>query len=169
VAPAIAAQLVGAGFDVSSEPTTSSNLFGAVLPAGAFDLALVPLPTGAYPSQLAAAFGASSVPVPPAVANWSGFDDPKLDTLFAQAGAQLAAAQDRQLYQQIDTALWAAMPALPLFAEPDILVWSTSLTHVKNDPGGLGPLWSATAWSEIAPARQKGSTASRPPAASTGS
>ena len=161
VAPAIVTQLVDGGFEVSSEPTTSSNLLGAVLPAGGFDLALVPLPTGAFPSQLAPAFGASAGAVSSALTNWSGFDDPKIDALFAQAATQLAAAQDRQLYQQIDAELWAAMPTLPLFAEPDIVVWSTSLTHVKDDPGGLGPLWSATAWTVLGPAPQRGSATSR--------
>jgi peptide/nickel transport system substrate-binding protein len=152
VAPAVVAQLVDAGFEVSAEPTTSANLLGVVLPRGAFDLALVPLPTGAFPSHLAPAFG--SPPDTPAgsVTNWSGFDDPKIDALFAQAAEQLAAAQARQLYQQIDSALWAAMPTVPLFAEPDLLVWTTSLTHVQDDPGGLRPLWSASTWAMLGPA-----------------
>jgi peptide/nickel transport system substrate-binding protein len=160
VAPAIAAQLVGAGFEVTTEPTTSGDLLGVVLPAGGFDLALVPLDTGAFPSRLAPAFG-----MPPdvgrgSVADWSGFDDPKIDALFTQASGQLAAAQARQLYQQIDTALWAAMPVLPLFAEPSLLVWSASLVHVQGDPGGLGPLWSAPTWSELGQAAPHG-TATR--------
>ncbi len=152
VGPTIAAQLVAAGFDVVTEPTTSAELLGSVLPSGNFDLALAPLPTGAFPSQLASAFGDTPGEQSPLLSDWSGFDDPRIDSLFSQASQQLAAAQDRQLYQQIDNALWSAMPTLPLFAEPDIMVWSASLSGVKADAGGLGPLWSASDWSELAPA-----------------
>ena len=160
VGPAIAAQLVGAGFEVTTQPTTSSALVGTVLPSGAFDLALMPLPTGAFPSRLAPAFGAPPNTPAGSVKDWSGFDDPRIDALLTQAAEQLAAAQARQLYQQIDAALWAAMPVLPLFAEPDLLVWSTSLVHVQDDPGGLGPLWSAPMWSVVGPASQHGAAAS---------
>ncbi|HLX89578.1 MAG TPA: ABC transporter family substrate-binding protein [Acidimicrobiales bacterium] len=152
VAPALAAQLVSAGFTVTSLPTTVAQLEGSVLPKGAFDLALAPQETSIYPSTLAASFGVPQGAPAAAVRDWSGYDDPKLDALFAQASAQLAVDQERGLYQQIDSALWSAMPTLPLFAEPTALAWSASLTGVHDDPGGLGPLWSATRWALLAPA-----------------
>ena len=78
--------------------------------------------------------------------DWSGFDDPKVDTLFAQAVQDLAPPSAQLIYQQIDKALWTAMPTLPLFAEPTMLVWSSSLSGVGDDPGGLGPLWNLRLW-----------------------
>lgn len=155
VGPVIAAQLVAAGFDVASDPVPSTTLYDSVLPGAAFDLALVPLDTGAYPSQLAPAFGTPPGASPGAVSDWSGFDDPKIDALFSQASQQLAATADRQLYQQIDSALWTAMPTLPLFAEPEITVWSASLSGVQQDAGALGPLWSAAMWARLEPAPTK--------------
>ena len=151
VAPALAAQLVSAGFEVASMPTTTAQLEGSILPRGAFDLALAPLETGAYPSSLASAFSAAPGAASGPEHNWSGYDDPKLDAMFAQASAELAADQEQGIYQQIDGALWSALPTLPLFAEPTTLVWSASLTSVHDDPGGLGPLWSATRWATLAP------------------
>jgi peptide/nickel transport system substrate-binding protein len=152
VGPALAAQLVAAGFDVDATPIPSSTLFGSVLPGAGFDLALVPIAAGAFPSQLAPSFGMPVGQPVGALSDWSGFDDPRIDAMFTQAAQQLAAIPDKQLYHQIDAALWNAMPTLPLFAEPVLTVWSASLTGVKGDPGGLGPLWSADDWAQLVPA-----------------
>jgi peptide/nickel transport system substrate-binding protein len=159
--PAIAAQLLARGFDVTADPTTMANLEGSVLPSGAFDLALVPLGTTPYPTQLAPAFGVSPGASNGAVQDWTGFDDPRIDGLFTQASQQLGAAQDRQLYQQIDAALWTAMPSLPLFAEPAVTAWSAKIFGVRADPGGLGPLWSVSKWAYLVPARTTGGSAQR--------
>ena len=157
VGPAVAAQLVAAGFDVITDPVPSTELFGSVLPAADFDLALVPLATGPYPSQLWPVFGMPTGVPAGADQDFSGFDDPKTDALFDQATQQLAATPDKVLYQQLDAELWIAMPTLPLFAEPQVVAWSASLIHVTDDAGTLGPLWSATSWSEIRAATPKAS------------
>jgi len=151
--PLIVGELVGAGFDVTAVPVPAADLVGAVLPAGAFDLALVAVHAGAYPTAVARAFSsASAVTGVGTVSDWSGFDDPHIDALFTQAAQELAAAHDQSLYQQIDQALWTAMPTLPLFAEPTVLVWSASLSAVSDDPGGLGPMWSMRVWARLAAA-----------------
>ncbi len=151
--PLIVGELVDAGFDVTAVPVPAADLVGAVLPAGAFDLALVAVHAGAYPTAVARAFSsAPAVTGVGTVSDWSGFDDPHIDALFTQAAQELAAAHDQSLYQQIDQALWTAMPTLPLFAEPTVLVWSASLSAVSDDPGGLGPMWSMRVWARLAAA-----------------
>ena len=151
VAPALVAQLVDAGFDVTSTPLTMASLLDSVLPSGAFDLALAPLETSAFPSSMAGVFGSPPAAGTGGARNWSGFDDPHVDALFTQAAQELAADQDRQLYRQIDMALWAAMPTVPLFAEPTVLASSISLDSVRDDPGGLGPLWEVGRWALLVP------------------
>ena len=152
-APLVVGQLVGAGFDVTAEPVPARELVGAVLPTGAFDLALVPVDAGAYPTAVARTFSsAPAVTGAGALSDWSGFDDPHIDTLFTQAAQELAAAHAQSLYQQIDQALWNTMPTLPLFAEPTALVWSAWVAHVTDDPGGLGPMWSVRLWARLAAA-----------------
>jgi peptide/nickel transport system substrate-binding protein len=156
--PIVAAQLVAAGFGVVATPLPSPELYGAVLPAGAFDLALVPVDASADPSTLGDVFSTS-----PAITggaptrDWSGFDDPKIDTLFSQAVQELAPPSANAIYQQIDQALWTAMPTLPLFAEPTMLVWSSSVSGLGDDAGGLGPLWNVRLWARLAPARTRAS------------
>jgi len=147
VGPVVVAQLVAAGFDVAATPMSTTELYGTALPSGAFDLALVPVDAGAYPSALGDAFSTAPAVTGGAQSqDWSGFDDPKVDALFSQAVQNLAPPSAQQIYQQIDQALWTAMPTLPLFAEPTMLVWSSSLSGVGDDPGGLGPLWNLRLW-----------------------
>ncbi len=157
VGPIVAAQLVAAGFDVEATPVSTAQLYGAVLPAGAFDLALVPVDASAYASALGNVFSTSPAITGGAPSeDWSGFDDPKLDALFTQAVQQLAPPQAHGIYQQIDQALWLAMPTLPLFAEPTMLVWSSSLSGVEDDPGGIGPFWGVRDWARRAAAPAHG-------------
>jgi peptide/nickel transport system substrate-binding protein len=148
--PLLASQLVGAGFDVDTSPVTGSQLFDTVLPTGAFELALVPVEATAYPSQLGGAFSPTAAAGSPSLAeDWTGFDDPKVDALFTQAQSQLSANDASMTYQEIDQDLWQDMPTLPLFAEPDFVAFSASITGVQKNPGGLGVLWQMNEWAPL--------------------
>ena len=148
--PLVAAELEVAGFDVTTAPVTATELEGTILPAGAFQLALVPVEATAYPSQLGGAYSPTATTGSPALdADWSGFDDPQVDTLFAQAESELSATTAAALYQRIDRALWQEMPTLPLLSEPDFMAYSASLSGVHDDPGGLGPFWGLSGWARL--------------------
>ena len=150
VGPLVASQLVAAGFDVTTAPVSGSQFFDTVLPGGAFELALVPVQATAYPSQLGGAFSPTATAGSPVLAqDWTGFDDPKIDALFTQAEDDLSATQAGATYQEIDQDLWQDMPTLPLLAEPDFMAFSASLSGVKFDPGGLGPLWQMDEWAPL--------------------
>ncbi len=150
VGPLVASQLVGAGFDVDTAPVPGPQFVDTVLPGGAFQLALVPVEATAYPSQLAGVYSpAASTGSPSLAQDWTGFDDPKIDALFAQAQGELSADQAGATYQQIDQDLWQDMPTLPLLAEPDLVAFSASLFGVSDDPGGLGPLWNLDNWAPL--------------------
>jgi peptide/nickel transport system substrate-binding protein len=152
VAPALVGQLVSAGFDVSADPVPSTAALDVALAAGRFDLALVEIPAAPFPSQTQAAFstmasaGSSSL-----WRDWSGYDSPAVDTLYATASRQLNAARAQAVYQQIDQDLWTDMPSVPLFAEPQLLVDSVDLSGAGDD-AGAGLLWDVDAWSYLRPA-----------------
>ncbi|HYA69277.1 MAG TPA: ABC transporter family substrate-binding protein [Acidimicrobiales bacterium] len=153
VGPIIAAELVSAGFDVATQPVSSTQLVSTVLPTGAFDLALAPVPAGAYPTAMARYFSTMDGPVRTGASfDWSGFDDPKVDALFAQAAQDLAGQSAQSLYQQIDQELWLELPTLPLFAEPMIVTSAVDLLGPQPDPGGSGVLWNADQWFDLVPA-----------------
>jgi peptide/nickel transport system substrate-binding protein len=150
VGPLVASELVGAGFDVVTEPVPGSEFFDSVLPGGNFELALVPVEATAYPSQLGGVFSPTATAGSPSLAqDWTGFDDATVDVLFSQAEADLSANQAGATYQEIDQDLWQDMPTFPLLAEPDFVAFSASFFGVQNDPGGLGPLWEMNEWAPL--------------------
>lgn len=153
VAPTVSADLSAGGFDVTDDPVPEAMLDGQVLPGGHFDVALVPVPTGMYPSQLAGVFTESA---PAGGSDWSGYDDPKTDTLFGQASEQLNAATARGIYQQVDQELWADMPTLPLFAEPQLVAGRASLQGLLPLTTGSPPLAGAAGWTLLGPGKTTG-------------
>jgi peptide/nickel transport system substrate-binding protein len=147
VAPTIEAELVDAGFEVRADPVAAQKLTGSDLDGDNWDLALAPLAASAYPGDMADAYSDSStVTGPGPSSDYSGFDLAQVDTLFQQASQQLAEVRAAPIYQQIDRLLWQAMPALPLFAEPTLLIVDSGLSGVEGDPSGPGPMWSAADW-----------------------
>jgi peptide/nickel transport system substrate-binding protein len=155
VGPLVASQLVEAGFDVTTQPVSASQLFGTVLPSTDFQLALVPVEASPYPSDVGEAFSTTPATIGSATVtqNWTGFDDPAIDALFAQAQEELSANQAQATYQEIDQDLWLDMPTLPLLAEPDFVAFSASISGVQTDAGGLGALWEMNEWAPLVPAK----------------
>ncbi|MFZ0664418.1 MAG: ABC transporter substrate-binding protein [Acidimicrobiales bacterium] len=147
VAPAIQAALVQAGFGVKANPVASRQLGASTLADSNWDLALVPVVSSPYPTQMAADYSeAQAVTGEGASYDWSGFDAPEVDALFQEAAIQLNPTKAATYYQQIDQMLWQAMPSIPLFAEPSLLESDAAVSGVEAAVWGAGPLWKATRW-----------------------
>jgi peptide/nickel transport system substrate-binding protein len=88
--------------------------------------------------------------------DWSGFDAPEVDAQFQEAALQLNPARAATIYRQIDQLLWQAMPSIPLFAEPALLVSNAGVSGVQAAVWGSGPLWKAIGWAlmGVAPKHQ---------------
>lgn len=150
--PVVAGQLRSRGVVVTTAAVPSAQLHDQILPSGAFDLALVAMPTGPYVSQTVR-WWVPGVPAGGAVASdWSGLVDPQVQQLYQQAAQQLNPARGQGVYHQLDQVLWKDMPALPLFAEPTLVAQTAQLSGVQIDPGGSGILWNAAAWAPLVPA-----------------
>lgn len=155
VAPIVAAQLVQAGFDVDSTPVTMAQLTSTVLPGGQFDLALVPVQTSVYPSQMERVFttvdGAGGVG---GGLDWMGYGSAHVAALFAQASQQLNGATEQADFHQLDQLLWQDLPSLPLFVEPELTVSAAGLDDVHPVADGGDVLAGAAAWTYLAPGRR---------------
>jgi peptide/nickel transport system substrate-binding protein len=157
VAPAIEAELVDAGFEVRVDPLDTSALKASQLADTGWDMALVPIAVSPYPGQMARLYSTNQAVAGEGMSlDASGFDAPQVDALFEQASADLDPGRAGTLYQEADRLLWQAMPAIPLFAEPTLLVSIASLTGVRADAAAPGPLWNATFWTKLGPAHKKG-------------
>ncbi len=146
----IAHQLGKVGLTVSVTAAASSGAAGADLAAGAADMALLPFDTGPYPSVTQSWYTPSlGPPGQNGSQNWSNLDDPALNALFDKAVNSVPAlnpVEAAPYYTQADQLLWTEMVALPLFAEPSVLVWSNRLDNVAPNVHGPGLLWNPGLW-----------------------
>ncbi len=170
VAPAIAASLEAAGIGVDSEPVATTSLRGAVPVDGPWDLALVDVPGQPDPASLGPEYSTTLGPQGAhGIVDWSGYDSPTIDSLFAQAQSQLNVTDAQATEERIDDDLWVAMPALPLFTTPELVAWAADVSGLSPDPGGDGLLWQSTGLTLRVPAQHAGTLAAahRPPNAHT--
>ncbi len=143
---AIAGQLEASGFDVTTQPLSSMNAMQQALDVGAYELALVPVPTSAYPTEMRSTYIRGGGAGPGGFADLGGLVDPRIVPLLTQASQELDPVRAYATYRQIDQYLWSDMATLPLFAEPNLLVTSTSLGGVTLAAGRSGPLWDVAGW-----------------------
>jgi ABC-type transport system substrate-binding protein len=147
VAGEIAAQLRSAGLAV-----TTQSVNGPQAGAAAYDLALVARQSSPYQTATAnwysdgqGSTGANGNQ------NWSNFDDPQVDQLFAQAAQALNPVTGGAIYGQIDDQLWDQMVALPLFAEPAFSANGVQIDQVQYNPSADGILWNLAQWATLKP------------------
>jgi len=146
----LAEELKTLGFSVSMVPEASVTATGQALLGGAADMAVIPLQTSPYPSRSSAWYTPLlESPGDTGAQDWSGYDSVKLNNLFTQATAELDPVTAQPLYNQIDQQLWADMVALPLFAEPSALAWSTHVNGVSADPYDEGLFASVVNWARL--------------------
>ena len=78
--------------------------------------------------------------------NFTGFCSRKVDGLLAAGARETVPARRRIDYQAADKALASAVPALPLYQRPTVLVSTATLRGLVNDPGAAGPFWNVERW-----------------------
>ncbi len=75
-----------------------------------------------------------------------GYEDPAIGGLFVRAQVELNAQAEASLYNQIDALMWKALPTLPLFQAPTVLVRQVRIVNVSNSLSWAGPMWDAQNW-----------------------
>ncbi len=149
-ANAVASQLDSAGLHIVPSPVTDLAALRTALASGSYSLAIVPVPTSAFPTLMRNAFTPKDAGAGPGgFADLGGVDDPQLNLLFAQAAQELSPGHAESTYQSIDSLLWTDMPTLPLFAEPQLAAWSAQISGISVVRSGSGPLWGLLSWSVL--------------------
>lgn len=75
----------------------------------------------------------------------TGYSDPAVVQMFAAAAQELNAGSINT-YNQIDAAIWASLPSLPLFQMPVTFIHNIRVLNVANSQGWLGPTWNIQNW-----------------------
>lgn len=148
----ITRQLAAAGFGVTVVPTHGAQAAGKDLSSGAADLALIPMHSSPYPSQAIAWY----TPLLGSAGNngsqdWSGLDNPTVNTLLEKAAEELNPVDASPIYTQVDALLWKNMVGLPIFTQPSALAWTGLTAGVSTNLIGPTLLQQAQTWSMRVP------------------
>jgi peptide/nickel transport system substrate-binding protein len=127
-----------AGFKVVDGGT--NTFFGGALVRSEFDVALFawtgsPLLTQSYATYLTK--GAQ---------NNNNYSNPQVDQLLKQLYSELNPANQERLLTQLDSALWADVATMPLFAFPALLATADNVEGVQYNPSASGVTFNVNDW-----------------------
>jgi peptide/nickel transport system substrate-binding protein len=155
-ATALIAQLRAVGISVTVFPVQGTAGLAAAAATDAYDMALVTRVSGPFPSVTQTWFSDATPRHAADDQDWSRFDDPQVDQLFAQAEQELNPTTGAAVYSEIDDQLWDQMVALPLFGEPGLLANGVQVANVTYNPSVDGVLWNVNQWTRMKPAPTSG-------------
>ncbi len=138
-------QMKAIGVKVDIANSVSKTLFGDWLPKGNFDVAdfaWVGDPFAISSSQDIYRTGGGG--------NYGKLADPKVDSMFEQAVAELDPAKSAALGNQIDQQIWADMATIPLYQKPTFIAWRNTFTGIVDNTSQYGPFTQAFAWAQKA-------------------
>jgi peptide/nickel transport system substrate-binding protein len=134
-----------AGFVVTD--CSSPDWQGLLGVAGAYDAALFAWDTTRLgPGAAGAIYRSDS-----ALANFTRYANPEVDTLVDALAREDDPAAFAQLAAQIDARLYADAYGLPLFAYPTLTAVSSRVEGVTRSPLARGVFWNAWDWTPVAP------------------
>ncbi len=128
---------------------TSSVASAKSVTSAQSSMGLIARPTDPFVGHAVAWF--SRTPGVPASAMWSGFTSKAITSLAQRASADMNPQTAEPLYSAISSTLLQSVPTWPLFTEPLITAWSSSLTGVDANPYPPGTLSAILAWGSASP------------------
>ncbi len=155
-ATALEAQLRVAGISVTAFSVAGTAGLAAAAATDSYDMALVTRVSGPFPSVTQAWYSDATPRHAADDQDWSRFDDPQVDQLFAQAEQELNPTTGAAVYSEIDDQLWDQMVALPLSGEPGLLANGVQIAAVSYNPSVDGILWNVNQWTRMQPAPVSG-------------
>lgn len=140
----LAQQLRSHGIVVRIVEASTSTKVTSMLRTGAVSLGVLSRPTDPFIAHAAQWFNVP--PTGPASSLWAGYKDTQVARLANTADQMLNASTAQQLYEAMDRRLWATMPSLPLYTEPFVTAWSSTIGGVIDNPYPPGTLAEAPTW-----------------------
>jgi len=129
-----------AGFVVTD--CSSPDWRGLLGVAGAYDAALFAWDTTRLgPGAAGAIYRSDS-----ALANFTRYSDPEVDTLVDELARAESPAEQTRLAAEIDTRLWATSYGTPLYSYPTLTAVRDDIANVTRSPLARGVFWNAWKW-----------------------
>jgi ABC-type transport system substrate-binding protein len=135
------AELRAVGIDVHDQPVAPNVFYGASgVSSGAYDIAELADVTSGDPGDWYDVYRCGG-PL-----NITGFCSHRVDA-FLRGGMRALAPRARQLdFRRADAAFAKALPVLPLYQHPDVLVHRSNLLGLVESPAAAGPFWNVENW-----------------------
>lgn len=139
-----------AGFEMKTHNTTPADLFVKTAPNGDFQAALYTLiDTFPEPLNLSATFKSTNAPSEAngfSGINFGRVDIEGLDPVLDQLDSDIDESARVEASKQADQMLADAVPAIPLDAVPNVLLWSEKLGGPISINPSEGPFWNLNQW-----------------------
>ncbi len=139
------AQMKPLGIDIQQDIRPSKVIFPD-LTAHKFDLALFAWVGTPFPVSSNKSLYSSDASGLPAGQNYGYINDPKVNRLFDQAGAELDPGKSAALGNEIDQALWDGMYTIPLFQKPTFIAYDSKYVNIHDNSTSDGPSYNAGTW-----------------------
>lgn len=134
-------QLRRAGIELRMDNVAATQFFADRITKGDFDIA-----DYAWTGTPFAVSANTSIWVSRGGQNFTGYANPTVDRLFAQANAALDEATAVRLSNDIDRQLWADMVSVPLYQKPTLLAFSDRYANIRDNPTSEGPFFNVGEW-----------------------
>ena len=133
------------GVKINIQNYSPNTLFGTVAPKSEYDIiefAWVSTPFASANLSIYCDFKDASN----CGQNWNHYEDPQVDSLLNQAGADENPTTAAAMYNQADALLWRDMDTLPLFEQPQLYTYGSQFANVIPNPSSIGLTWNANQW-----------------------
>ena len=140
-------QFNDAGFDVSVNTTTSTDLFTKIAPSGDLQMGLWTLVD--YFPEPALTFNSNDIPTKAndySGINFSRVDNAEVDGLLDQVSTELDTDQRIDDSKATDEVLADTAASLPLVGRPNILLWNNKIGGPVAINPAEGPFWNLHEW-----------------------
>jgi peptide/nickel transport system substrate-binding protein len=78
--------------------------------------------------------------------NYTGYCDEQVDELITQSKRELDPAERARLLNEADALMAQAVPVIPLYQFPTIVVYRDHIQGVRENPTQWGPFWNISEW-----------------------
>jgi peptide/nickel transport system substrate-binding protein len=142
-------QLKAGGFKLSIKNPSADDLFGKVLPAGNYQIALYGQTATSLNPGLCAIACSTNIPAKAndfAGQNWQWIDIPTLDPLLQTVDTSIVTQERIDASKQGDQVMAQDQVSLPLDPLPNIALWSKKISGPVSDNPLLSMFWNLHLW-----------------------
>ena len=137
----VKAELRAIGIQIVDRPVPANVFYGSTgIASGDYDIAEFVETAGGDPGDWSDTYRCGGA------VNFTGFCSRKVDELLAAGARETDQSRRDRDYRAADKVLAGAVPVLPLYQRPAVVVRRATLAGVVDNAGPAGPFWNVERW-----------------------